>query len=317
MCALYAGVDLTGLADGLLLPVPLMAALVLARALEIAPGRHGRAIALVLGVGALAGAWLAWRLRVGTGDYSPDSLAIALAMVGAVTLALIPQRARVLVLRPLGLDPDSPVHAVAAVGVIVTVAAAMVLFRELQREAPTAPIPSYVSDEVAALLSDAGLAFAGVGFLITRGLRASLARLDVRPIRARVVLLALAAAVAFHLVVGLMEHAESVWLPDISKLEDRFRYEFVGLPPWLGAVLVSVAAGLGEELVFRGALQPRLGIVPTALVFATFHVQYQLPGMAMIFVVGLALGVLKQRTSTTFTACVHVFYDIGAFVFSD
>jgi hypothetical protein len=43
-------------------------------------------------------------------------------------------------------------------------------------------------------------------------------------------------------------------------------------------------------------------------------VQYQVPGIVMIFAVGLALGLLKQWTSTTFTVIVHVVYDLGAFL---
>jgi membrane protease YdiL (CAAX protease family) len=315
VCAVYAALDLTGVADGLLLPAPLILALVLARALEARPGA-GRAAAAVLAAGALVAAWLVRRLHIGVGDFSTGALAATLAIAGIAGLVLLFGRVRAVALPPLGLDPDSGVHAVVAVAAVVTVAAAAVLFRELQRE-PPGPIPSYVADEVVTLFADVGLALAGVGFLVTRGLRATLDRLDVRPIRVSAVLLALTFAAVFHLVVGLMEHAETVWLPEMSRLEDRFQYEFVGVPAWLGALLVSVTAGVGEELVFRGALQPRLGIVLTAMVFAAFHVQYQLPGMAMIFVVGLALGLLKRRTSTTFTACVHVFYDIGAFVLSE
>jgi uncharacterized protein len=125
---------------------------------------------------------------------------------------------------------------------------------------------------------------------------------------------ACAAALAFHVVVAGLEWTESVLLPDLHALEDRFDYEFVGIPPLVGAVLVSVAAGVGEELLFRGALQPRVGVGPSAALFAVLHVQYQLPGMLMIFVVGVALGALKRRTATTFTILVHVFYDLGAFL---
>lgn len=42
-----------------------------------------------------------------------------------------------------------------------------------------------------------------------------------------------------------------------------------------------------------------------------------LPVPLMIFLMGVGLGLLKQRTSTTFTACVHVVYDIGAFLLPD
>ncbi len=129
--------------------------------------------------------------------------------------------------------------------------------------------------------------------------------------------MAIAVALGFQLIIGVMEHLESVLLPSVHALEDRFGYEFVGLPPWVGAVLTSVAAGVGEEVLFRGALQPRLGVVLTAVLFGALHVQYQVPGMIMIVLMGIALGVLKNRTSTSFTALVHVLYDIGAFLIPD
>jgi membrane protease YdiL (CAAX protease family) len=78
-----------------------------------------------------------------------------------------------------------------------------------------------------------------------------------------------------------------------------------------------MSAGEGEEVLFRGALQPRLGIVLTAVLFGALHVQYQVPGMVVIVVIGLGLGIVKERTSTTFTALVHVLYDIGAFLLPD
>jgi membrane protease YdiL (CAAX protease family) len=156
-----------------------------------------------------------------------------------------------------------------------------------------------------------------VGLGLTRSWRASLARLDIRPLTVRQLGIALAVTVLFHLVIGLLEHLESVFLPSIHALEERFGYDFVGLPPWVAAVLTSIAAGVGEEVLFRGALQPRLGVVLTALLFGALHVQYQVPGMVMIVLMGIALGVLKNRTSTTFTACVHALYDIGAFLLPD
>jgi hypothetical protein len=71
---------------------------------------------------------------------------------------------------------------------------------------------------------------------------------------------------------------------------------------------------VGEEILFRGALQPRLGIGLSAALFAVLHVQYQIPGILMIFAVGVGLGLVKRRTSTTFTIVVHVVYDLAAFL---
>ena len=36
-------------------------------------------------------------------------------------------------------------------------------------------------------------------------------------------------------------------------------------------VVISVAAGVGEELLFRGAVQPELGLVPASIIFGVLH----------------------------------------------
>jgi CAAX protease family protein len=62
----------------------------------------------------------------------------------------------------------------------------------------------------------------------------------------------------------------------------------------------------------RGALQPRLGLVLTSLLFASLHVQYSWYGMVVIFLLGMVLGTIRRRTSTTAAMAVHVLYDIVA-----
>ena len=39
----------------------------------------------------------------------------------------------------------------------------------------------------------------------------------------------------------------------------------------LEVVVISLAAGIGEELFFRGALQPEVGLIPASLVFGLLH----------------------------------------------
>lgn len=54
----------------------------------------------------------------------------------------------------------------------------------------------------------------------------------------------------------------------------RLRYErmFRNLRlNWSEIVFISLCAGVGEELLFRGVLQPLLGIVLTAVVFVAIH----------------------------------------------
>lgn len=78
----------------------------------------------------------------------------------------------------------------------------------------------------------------------------------------------------------------------------------------LGAVVIGVTAGLGEELAVRGVLQPRLGIVLSNLFFTGLHaLQYNFDGLLSVFLLGLVLGVIRKHTNTTTSALVHGGYD--------
>jgi hypothetical protein len=63
--------------------------------------------------------------------------------------------------------------------------------------------------------------------------------------------------------------------------------------------ILAAASSLGEELLFRGALLPWLGIYVQAAVFAALHVgpgKRFLPWTASAFVLGLAFGALADQT---------------------
>lgn len=318
VCAAYAALDLAGLLGGLLVPVPLILALVFVRAVGAQPAweHAGRLAAAVVAAACLPAAALVWRFDLDLGDLSPLLILAALLALGAMLAMLLVPVLGTGFLRVLGLDPASPVHRVVAVAFVLTVLDAVVLFFELAESGPV-EVPFYPSDPLVSLMTDLALALAGVGFGLTRGLQSTRERLGLRSITARQLAVAVAAALVLHAIVAALEHLESVLLPGVHALEDRFGYDFVGLPPWAGALLTSVTAGAGEEVLFRGALQPRLGVLRTAVLFGALHVQYQIPGMIVIVLIGIALGVLKERTSTTFTACVHVLYDLGAFLLPD
>jgi hypothetical protein len=77
-----------------------------------------------------------------------------------------------------------------------------------------------------------------------------------------------------------------------------------------GALVLGLSAGIGEETLFRGALQPRFRIPLTALVFALGHVQYTLsPAILEIVLIGLALGWLREKSNTTACIVVHSGYN--------
>jgi uncharacterized protein len=86
---------------------------------------------------------------------------------------------------------------------------------------------------------------------------------------------------------------------------------FGGIDTPARALALALATGIGEELLFRGALQPRFGLVFTSLVFALGHLQYGLsPALAQVFVLGLALGLARKRTNTTVCIIVHALYNL-------
>ena len=78
----------------------------------------------------------------------------------------------------------------------------------------------------------------------------------------------------------------------------------------IGAVVLGVSAGLGEELAVRGVLQPRMGILLSNVVFTSLHaLQYNWDALLSVFLIGLLMGVVRRRTNTSTSAIVHGTYD--------
>jgi uncharacterized protein len=73
---------------------------------------------------------------------------------------------------------------------------------------------------------------------------------------------------------------------------------------------VSITAAVGEEIAFRGALQPVIGFWATAIVFSMTHIQYTLtPAAVIIFFVALGLGWLRQHYNLYAAITAHFFYN--------
>ncbi|NOT35678.1 MAG: CPBP family intramembrane metalloprotease [Candidatus Eisenbacteria bacterium] len=165
---------------------------------------------------------------------------------------------------------------------------------------------------VGTLLGMVLLSLGAVGAFVTRDLRGSIARLGLRQLRAWdpvVVVLGVAALLALNTGV---EWAQQAWFP-AAGLHDRRVTEFIANPlSRLEMVMLGLSAGIGEELALRGALQPRLGILVTALLFGSLHVQYSWVGMIAIVLFGLLFGVVRRATSTTVVILMHVIYDLIA-----
>jgi membrane protease YdiL (CAAX protease family) len=160
------------------------------------------------------------------------------------------------------------------------------------------------------------VALCGVGFGIRRNLRETLNRLGYGPIT-----LPQLGIVALFVVGALLLSFAADWLfatlqPDLFERVGEVSEGLLsprGLSPAaaiLFALLIGLGAGIGEETLFRGAVQPRLGITLTSVLWAAVHVQYG-PSVILIyiFVLSLALGYLRNRINTTATFITHSTYN--------
>jgi len=158
------------------------------------------------------------------------------------------------------------------------------------------------------------LALAAVGFLVRRDLPSTLERPGLKPFgvsELAIVGLGVGAIFALNLGADALQHR---LFPELWRSDQQFNQALAGGLKPAQVVVLSLSAGIGEEITLRGALQPRLGLTLTSLLFAALHVQYSWFGMVVIFALGLVLGIIRQRTSTTVAMAVHVLFDVLAVV---
>jgi uncharacterized protein len=75
-------------------------------------------------------------------------------------------------------------------------------------------------------------------------------------------------------------------------------------------LLLALASSIGEEMLFRGALAPWLGVWPQALVFALLHIgpgRKFIPWTIFACILGAALGYLSEATGNIGGAIVAHF----------
>ncbi len=140
---------------------------------------------------------------------------------------------------------------------------------------------------------------------------------DARAVAARLGLRRGARPALIGLGLGLLTASLSLVLPD--------------LPAWLGApaqdhsVLMGVfgiesavvfmagvaIAGVTEELLFRGLLQPRIGIAASSALFTAMHAfQYDALGLWFVGALSLAMGAVARRWGLGASIAMHVAHNV-------
>ena len=226
----------------------------------------------------------------------------------AVTLRPI----RLMLARIMPLDPESPIHTLALLfsGYLVGQSALTLSQGGLdglaQEVAPTS-IAFFVLSE----LLFAVIAILGVGLIIRRSghevnQRLGLTRLT--PIHLVWGIALIFILVVLQIMVGLVWNLlfedQAELLNDVNTL---LLSNIDTVWEWL---ILAIAAGVGEELLFRGALQPVLGLGFTAVLFGLVHVQYGFtPILLFVIFLALVLGLVRRYFSNTLAIFIHAGYN--------
>lgn len=234
---------------------------------------------------------------------------MALGALWTVLVALRPFRR--LLARFSRLNPDSAVHTLALVAAgLIGVNTAVTLssgLTSLADNVVSASIGLVIGQGVVFILA----ALMGVGLFVRRDWPALLNRLGLTPIDGLMLRRAFLWTIGFVVFQAAVSAAYAATNPSELDLVDSINAvllaEIDTVAEWF---LLALASGIGEELLFRGALQPVFGLLPTTLLFTLPHVQYGItPIIGVIFIIGLVLGILRQRYGTTLVILIHVGYN--------
>lgn len=227
--------------------------------------------------------------------------------------------------RFIKIDAQSPVHAVALslsmvllIQTIVTLGVGLGNFADLVALSETqnqSVIPSLWAQQISTAL----LAFVGVGWLTRRSWGESCARLALVMPRGREWLIGIGVGLIMVPVILLLGALTTFVGIEADADVERLTEQLIGslfLTP-LGILTLGLSAGLGEETFFRGALQPRFGLILTSLLFAVVHSNYGISiSTLIVLLLGMVLGWLRLRYNTSTAMITHAVYNMTLGVIS-
>jgi len=222
---------------------------------------------------------------------------------------------------PFPINSDSPLHTAGLF--IMTQALVVILFTVLLVNPLESPSSMYSKSGMIELflflLIYSLIAFLAVGFPIRRNFGESMKRLGLHTPSLKQIYIASAFLIFFLLMDWqFTQMMKTYFATAYQAIDEHFTYIYSDISKSVvGVILVGFSAGIGEELIYRGALQPRFGLFLTSFFFASLHMP--LYGFTLItleiLLAGLLLGYLRNITNTTCAIFVHSIFDIALFFF--
>jgi membrane protease YdiL (CAAX protease family) len=217
--------------------------------------------------------------------------------------------------RFLAVDPDSSVHTLALVlagwfAGFVLIQVSQTDIEQIIESIGTLDILSIVLQEALFVV----IALLGVGLFIRRNFQGVLQRLGLGRVNGRDLLIGVGWIILLIIIQSLAGILWTVISPEQAELVNELNLDSrVGLDTVWEWFLLALAAGIGEEILFRGALQKVFGLWATAVLFAIIHVQYGFltPATLALFIIGFSLGLIRRNHNTTLAIFVHFGYDFS------
>lgn len=252
----------------------------------------------LFGLGSIFRDW-----REGNSPETSSYIALLIGTIAALTLvpSLRAMTARVIPFDPTSWPATIGLYALAALGVV----SAFSLFGSDD----TGAISYFALALTAA--AEVALAFVVVGFGFHRNRAEAMERLGLHRPTGRQVLIALGLVIVTFAVSALSSYLVQILQPDLHEQITRNMEEMTSkVQSVWGALALGLAAGIGEEILFRGAIQPRFGIVFTALIFALLHQQYG-PSLITVgaFASGIIFGLQRKHMGTVPAIITHAVYN--------
>ncbi len=245
-------------------------------------------------------------------DISPQFLGQVFLFTGGVALILmIPLVQRLLALF-MHIRPGDSVHTLALVYacylVGLTVIQTPLLETLFSTQEPMALPASELLGQASAFVL---LALVGAGLGTQRSITETARRLKLAWPGGRELRVAVLATIALVIMQAALGALWAAFSPERVKEIDELTRSLLGefFNPW-GAVVLGISTGISEELVFRGALQPRFGLLATTALFSLVHSQYLFSfALVIVFLLGLVLGLVRDRVNTTAAILTHALYN--------
>lgn len=169
------------------------------------------------------------------------------------------------------------------------------------------------------------LAFCGVGIFVSRSPKATLERLGLVKPSWRHVFIGIGMiffTFAYDYFWSMYSHGQA-GLGYAEKLSNFNEGTFTaggGAGPALAlATATGFCAGIGEEMLCRGALQPAFGILPAAFLHGVLHGQFAHAPLLILQVFGWSsvMGIVRRYTNTTTTIIAHTGFNfLSTFLFA-